>query len=102
MLAASGPNVPCGIPVTEPPRPLREFTRAEVERESSTGARLLIILEDGVYDVTEFRKVHPGGEDILWSFAGRDASSAFESISHSTRAHNMLDKFKVGYLVKRP
>ncbi len=82
----------------EAPKPLRVYTRDEVAREGSSPACLLIILENGVYDVTEFRRVHPGGEDIVWSFAGRDATSAFESISHSTRAHNMLPRYQVGIL----
>ena len=82
-----------------PPPPLRQYTRGEVELEGGKGGKMLVIIDDGVYDVTEFRKVHPGGEDVLWSFAGRDASSAFTAISHSTRAHNMMDKYKVGVVV---
>jgi cytochrome b involved in lipid metabolism len=83
----------------EPARQLQEFTRAQVESEASE-TRVLVIIEDGVYDLTSFAREHPGGEEIVLSFAGRDASSAFESVGHSTRAHVLKEKYKVGVLVR--
>lgn len=74
------------------------YTREEVQREGSNADHMLVIIDDGVYDITKFRTVHPGGEEILWTWAGRDATGAFYAISHSTRAHRMLDTYKVGTL----
>ncbi|KAJ5856999.1 hypothetical protein N7455_007893, partial [Penicillium solitum] len=38
-----------------------------------------VIINDNVYDVTEFLKKHPGGAKIILAHAGRDATKAFES-----------------------
>lgn len=38
-----------------------------------------MIINDNVYDVTEFLKKHPGGAKIILAHAGRDATKAFES-----------------------
>ena len=51
-----------------------------------------------MYDVTEFRKRHPGGEDVLLVAAGRDATQVFETY-HPLRIHELLGKFQVGELV---
>ena len=83
---------------TPAPVPLRNYTRAEVEREGSTSDKVLIVIEDGVYDVSEFRKIHPGGVDVLTALMGRDATGAFAAVGHSTRAHSMMEKYKVGLL----
>lgn len=50
-----------------------------------------------MYDVTEFRKRHPGGEDTLLVAAGRDATQVFETY-HPLRIHQLLEKYKVGVL----
>ncbi|KAJ4473042.1 FMN-dependent dehydrogenase-domain-containing protein, partial [Lentinula aciculospora] len=44
-----------------------------------------VIINNEVYDVTEFLSKHPGGPSILLKYAGRDATSAYEPI-HSRDA----------------
>lgn len=41
---------------------------------------------------------HPGGDEIMMEYAGRDASTAFRSSSHSRMAIKALDRFLVGEL----
>lgn len=57
-----------------------------------------IIIDDSVYDVTEFIKVHPGGKEILSSYLGRDSTKVFFQISaHSNKKlKSMLNKMKIG------
>jgi hypothetical protein len=79
------PPSPSRSPQEAPPAPAvpqREFTVAEVAKEGAGAARFLVILDDNVYDLTEFRRVHPGGEDVLWSVAGGPARFAVGSWLH--------------------
>ena len=49
------------------------FTRDEVS-EHNTENSAWIILNNQVYDVTNFLPDHPGGEAIILSIAGQDAT----------------------------
>ena len=54
-----------------------------------------------VYDVTKFLPDHPGGDDLVLSYAGKDLGSIMkdpESHEHSDSAYDMLDEFVVGRL----
>lgn len=39
---------------------------------------------------------HPGGDEVLFGEAGRDATEAFEDVGHSDEAREILDKYYVG------
>ncbi|RVW19114.1 Cytochrome b5 [Vitis vinifera] len=49
-----------------------------------------------VYDVTKFLEDHPGGDDVLLSATGKDATDDFEDVGHSSSARAMMDEFHVG------
>lgn len=53
-----------------------EFTQEEVSKHNSPES-LWIIIDNKVYDLTEFQKIHPGGKAILKRWAGKDASKFF-------------------------
>ena len=55
-----------------------------------------IVLNDKAYDVTPFLSVHPGGKRILLGQAGKDATSMFKAIAHSTFAVEESDKYYIG------
>lgn len=57
-----------------------------------------LVIYDYVYDCTEFLKNHPGGQDILLEYAGRDATLAFVGTGHSAVARITLDQYKIGEL----
>lgn len=57
-----------------------------------------IVVCDYVYDCTDFLKSHPGGQDVLLEYAGRDASLAFVGTGHSQTADRLLKKFLIGEL----
>lgn len=57
-----------------------------------------LVIYDYVYDCTEFLNNHPGGQDILLEYAGRDATLAFIGTGHSTVARTTLDQYKIGEL----
>lgn len=41
---------------------------------------------------------HPGGDDLMMEYAGRDASLAFRGTGHSQEATNMLKQYEIGEL----
>ncbi|XP_036321977.1 cytochrome b5 [Rhagoletis pomonella] len=57
-----------------------------------------IVIYDRVYDVTQFLRDHPGGEDIIMEHAGRDATLAFHGTGHSQSAIDQLGEYLIGEL----
>lgn len=57
-----------------------------------------LVIYDYVYDCTDFLKNHPGGEDILLEYAGRDATLAFVGTGHSKFARQALERYFIGEL----
>lgn len=59
-----------------------------------------IVINNAIYNVTEFLNEHPGGEEVLLEQAGKNATEAFEDVGHSTDAREMMKKYKIGELVE--
>lgn len=49
-----------------------------------------------MYNVSHFVEEHPGGEEILRAFAGKDATEAFEDAAHSEEVKAIMDGLLVG------
>lgn len=60
---------------------------------------LWIVIHGTVYNLTEFQKEHPGGDEVLLQLGGQDATNCFESVGHSPEAINLREKFKIGVLM---
>ncbi|MBA0856651.1 hypothetical protein Goshw_001238 [Gossypium schwendimanii] len=71
------------------------FTLAQVS-EHNTPKDCWLIINDKVYDVTKYLKDHPGGDEVLLSATGNDATDDFEDVGHSDSARDMLDQYYVG------
>ena len=65
-----------------------------------TADSLWFVIEDKVYDVTEFVSEHPGGRDVLKLNAGKDATLGFKIVMHSPRAMEMLKEYQIGVYIK--
>lgn len=57
-----------------------------------------VVLYDRVYDITQFLLEHPGGEEILLEYAGRDATLAFRGFGHDVAVLQTLDRCFLGAL----
>ncbi|KAI5121350.1 hypothetical protein M0805_000658 [Coniferiporia weirii] len=55
------------------------FTLSEVARHDSSKS-CWVIIQNNVYDVTDFLSEHPGGAKIILKYAGKDATAAYEPI----------------------
>lgn len=60
---------------------------------------LWLVIDNGVYDCTEWISKHPGG-DVLLHFGGRDATDAFAAF-HEPNVRKRLQAFQVGVLDER-
>ncbi|KAJ7129126.1 cytochrome b5-like heme/steroid binding domain-containing protein [Mycena filopes] len=74
-------------------------TLAEL-RTNNTKEKLYILIHEKVYDVTKFLDEHPGGDEVILSEAGQDASEAFEDVGHSDEARELLPGMLVGEFEK--
>lgn len=79
------------MPVRERIRPPAENTisKQEVAKHYRSDDAWLIV-DNHVYDVTDYIRRHPGGRDILCAYLGRDSSKAFNQIS--VHARDKVDK----------
>ncbi|OIT31983.1 PREDICTED: cytochrome b5-like [Nicotiana attenuata] len=55
-----------------------------------------LIIFGKVYNVTSFLDDHPGGDDVLLTATGKDATDDFEDVGHSDDAREMMKKYYVG------
>jgi cytochrome b involved in lipid metabolism len=59
-----------------------------------------LIINDAVYDVTNYAQFHPGGDQRIYNFCGQDATIAFQTQggrgSHSQRAIDQLKQLYLG------
>nr|WAY16340.1 front-end fatty acid desaturase group B isoform 1 [Eisenia fetida] len=60
---------------TKPGSYLKEYSWQEVRQHTSQKDRWVVI-DEVIYDVTEWQKKHPGGARILGHYAGQDATDA--------------------------
>lgn len=74
------------------------FTLEEIKKHN-TEKDCWIIVNDRVYDCTEYLDLHPGGIESITMNGGADATEDFVAI-HSTKATKMLEKFYIGDLDK--
>uniref|UniRef100_A0A1B6MHY1 Cytochrome b5 n=1 Tax=Graphocephala atropunctata TaxID=36148 RepID=A0A1B6MHY1_9HEMI len=76
----------------------REYYYSEIKEEIDNDNASLIVINNIVYNVTDFLNEHPGGEEVLLEQVGKDATEAFEDVGHSSDARDMMKKYQVGVL----
>ncbi|KAF2837286.1 hypothetical protein M501DRAFT_1018193 [Patellaria atrata CBS 101060] len=68
------------------------------------GSRMWIGVHGGVYDVTDFLDIHPGGTLIVAASAGLDATKTFDDLAHTSNPEvsSLLSKYFIGHLATKP
>ncbi|TLS30076.1 hypothetical protein PpBr36_03070 [Pyricularia pennisetigena] len=74
----------------------KTFTPADVAQHKDEKNGIYIIVDDGVYDITNFIDEHPGGPKILKRMAGKDATKAFWKYHSKHVLDKYAEKLKVG------
>lgn len=75
----------------------KTITQEELAKHNSEKDCWLAI-HGSVYDVTEFLPDHPGGYEVMAAVAGKDATTEFEDIGHSTQSRRSADQYMKGVL----
>ena len=72
-------------------------SRTEVAKHYKLDS-LWIIINNLVYDVTDYLKSHPGGLEILRSYCGRDATEYFSLVQKHLKMGKKLDSLRIATL----
>jgi 4-hydroxysphinganine ceramide fatty acyl 2-hydroxylase len=83
-----------------PTKRIRILTTEDVE-EHATPTSCWVTRDGKVYDVTHFLSDHPGGDDLILKYAGKDVGEIMKDSTehdHSDSAYNMLNDFLIGRL----
>jgi alkylation response protein AidB-like acyl-CoA dehydrogenase len=79
---------------------LQKFTRDDVTKHNKDGD-LWVVIDSKVYDLTRFKKLHPGGAAVLLDddIAGQDATDAFYGLHrHEVLERPQYQRLQVGYI----
>ncbi|GAA6051138.1 hypothetical protein NBRC10513_000978 [Rhodotorula toruloides] len=76
-------------------RSIVQVITAEEVAKHNTAESAWVIIEGGVYDVTDFLEDHPGGKKVLLKGCGQDSTEKF----HSFHSRKVLDKTAKPYLI---
>lgn len=92
---------PRSISSSTPTIPMSKLAAHTGHRKDS---RMWIGVHGGVYDVTEFLPIHPGGTLIVAGSAGLDATKTFHELAHDTNPEvsSLLSKYFIGHLGTKP
>lgn len=66
--------VPTTVPATTELHQPRYFTWEEVAQHSEPEKESWLVIDRKVYNISEFRRRHPGGHRVLNHYAGQDAT----------------------------
>eukprot|EP00003_Mantamonas_plastica_P012930 TRINITY_DN2290_c3_g1_i1.p2 TRINITY_DN2290_c3_g1~~TRINITY_DN2290_c3_g1_i1.p2 ORF type:complete len:165 (+),score=69.42 TRINITY_DN2290_c3_g1_i1:54-548(+) len=83
----------------KPADKVKKFTRKEVAKHN-TKEDCWMVINNKVYDVTEYVPDHQGGEDAISRYAGQDNSVAVFGVQHPTKVFEIIEDFEIGELVK--
>nr|ALP32222.1 cytochrome b5 [Phaffia rhodozyma] len=72
-----------------------KITQEQLEAHSDP-KDIWMVISGKVYDVTSFLDEHPGGDEVVISEAGKDATEPFEDVGHSEEARKLLKDMYVG------
>jgi predicted heme/steroid binding protein len=60
---------------------------------------LWVVIDGEVFDLTQFAALHPGGRQVLYAHAGKDATVAFEQARHPGMVQSLRRNYRIGRIV---
>jgi sulfite reductase alpha subunit-like flavoprotein len=78
----------------------RQINVSELMLQSTPQAGLWQAIGGRVYDLTRFSQMHPGGAKLIQSYAGMDATDAYQKVDHhlNSEVDSMLAMFEIGVM----
>ena len=76
----------------------RQIDASELARHNEPGDDIWTAIDGRVYDLTAFAKMHPGGQRLIHSFAGMDATRSYRIVEHhrDPSIDALLSVFEIG------
>ncbi|KAL5360486.1 cytochrome b5-like heme/steroid binding domain-containing protein [Aspergillus floccosus] len=84
-----------------PEKSLAVYSREQVAEHNKTGDFWMIINQE-VYDVTEFESEHPGGGKVLLRVAGKDATKEFQKYHRDAILRRYKERLQIGVVNSAP
>ncbi|MTI31167.1 cytochrome b5 domain-containing protein [Xanthovirga aplysinae] len=80
--------------------PPRYFNMSEIVKHNNDKNGYWVAINNKVYDLSEFKEIHPGGAKIVLDNTGRDATHEFKRANHhkSPEIMSMLSMYYIGEL----
>lgn len=78
---------------------LPNYTKADVALHKTSSDCWIILNTNEVYNVTAFLSLHPAGPAPITPYCGADATTAFNSVGHSSSAVALEQTYLIGNLV---
>ena len=85
-----------------PGRTLPTISQSDL-KSHNTKSSCFVTIGDKVYDVTEFMPDHPGGDDFILEYGGKDVTEIMADVishEHSESAYEILDDYLVGFVAR--
>ena len=79
--------------------PSTPYARDEIATHASVDD-LWVIIDDKVYDLTDYVDEHPGGVDAIAKNGGKDATEGFKGPQHPSRVFDIVEEYRVGVLAE--
>ena len=71
---------------------------SELVQKNNPDGECWLVVDSGVYDMTEFQHIHPGGHTILRSYYGLDATKGYLKAHRRIDIDTMREIYRVGRL----
>lgn len=77
----------------------REFNVSDVVDRNNDHDGFWMVIDNIVYDLTDFIGLHPGGRTVLLNYCGLDATQGFMKVHHGhSEIEAMRDMYEIGYI----
>jgi cytochrome b involved in lipid metabolism len=99
VLAACGKNQAPAAPT-----PVKAGLTLAVVAEHNTASDCWLVVNNNIYNITDYIPAHPTGPEKIIAYCGKDATTAFDTKDanpgrpHSDAARQILEKYYIGSL----
>eukprot|EP01155_Anaeramoeba_flamelloides_P002419 Anaeramoba_flamelloidesa1058236_73.p1 GENE.a1058236_73~~a1058236_73.p1 ORF type:complete len:146 (-),score=12.80 a1058236_73:210-605(-) len=89
----NGKNQSVWLSYNLPPQEIKKYTRKEVRKHKGDN---WVIFKNKVYDLTHYLQYHPGGQDTIIPYLGKDITRVIKSVHGWVNMEALLRKCHIG------
>ena len=72
-----------------------DFKKHYLKLKAEGSKKPLVLFQGYIYDITEYINYHPGGNDRIIPFLGKDIESVFKQVEHTSAAYKIMAQLPV-------